>query len=298
MATEVLAPQAHVFAEPHASGDSHVQRRRHTVATSMNYWDDPGDGSAPLPIVVGRGTITNKRPTVRQDVVVTDVSGEEDKYTLSSHGFQYLVGRPSLEKDFVDDAKIDAEYKPECEQLIKDITGARRVFIFDHKVRRGPTHWHGLGQNNLANRGPVTRVHVDQSYDGAELVLRRWLPDEADELVKRRYQIINVWRPIKTILKDPIAVADARSIPEADLVAAKSLYSSINHTGETWTLRPSAAHRWYFKHKQTPDDVLLIKCFDSDTSVARRTPHSAFEDPATVGEEFRQSVEVRCLVFH
>ncbi|KAK3940177.1 hypothetical protein QBC46DRAFT_261583 [Diplogelasinospora grovesii] len=297
MATEVLTPQAHVFVEPHDVADTdNAPKRPHNVATSLNYWKDPGDGSPPTPIIVGRGTISNRRPTIAQPVVVTDVTGEEDKYTLDSHGFQYLRST-SNEKDFTDESKILAEYYPECEQLLKDVTGASRVKIFDHKVRRGPTQWHGLGANNLANRGPVTRVHVDQSYDGAEMVLRRRLPDEADDLVTKRYQIINVWRPIKTILKDPIAVADATSIPDEDLVAARSMYDS--HQGETWTLRPNAAHRFYFKYRLTPEEVLFIKCFDSDIQAkARRVPHSAFEDPEHKDQEYRQSVEVRCLVFY
>jgi hypothetical protein len=178
--------------------------------------------------------------------------------------------------------------------------GARRVHIFNHKVRRGPTQWHHLGLNgqNLANRGPVTRTHVDQSYAGAELRLRYEFPDraEADALVQRRYQIINVWRPIETVLKDPIAVADSRSVPDADLVAAEMVEDDFR--GESWVVRHNPAHRWYFKFRMTPRDVLLIKCFDSDTSgrVARRALHSAFEDPAYRDEVARQSIEVRCLV--
>jgi hypothetical protein len=62
------------------------------------------------------------------------------------------------------------------------------------------------------------------------------LPDEAEELLKKRFQIINVsnsvldgceiyaltlgqvWRPIRPIYKDPLAVADAHSVPDSDLV--------------------------------------------------------------------------------
>ncbi len=105
-----------------------------------------------------------------------------------------------------------------------------------------------------------------------------------------------VWRPIATIRKDPIAVADANSVPESDLVGAALQYPT--HKGETWTLRPNPAHRWYFKRNLSPAEVLFIKCFDSDTSVARRVPHTAFEDADEKDQESRQSVEVRCLVFH
>ncbi|CEJ80625.1 Putative Methyltransferase-like protein [[Torrubiella] hemipterigena] len=268
---------------------------KHNVATTLNYWDDPGDGSKPTPIIIGNGRITNKRPHKPWDFVVTDVSGDEEKYSLDGQGFQYCQ-HESKEQAFTDDKHIEELYYKECEDLIKSVTGARDVHIFNHKVRRGPTQWHHLGFNNLANRGPVTRTHVDQSYDGAERRLRFEKPNDADELVKRRYQIINVWRPIEPILKDPIAVADSTTVADADLVGAEMTEDGF--LGESWVVRHNPRHCWYYKHGMTPKDVLLIKCFDSNDQVARRALHSAFEDPAYRACESRQSIEVRCLVFY
>jgi hypothetical protein len=43
----------------------------------------------------------------------------------------------------------------------------------------------------------------------------------------------------------------------------------------------------------------LIKCFDSKLDGrARRVPHTAFNIPGTEEKEGRESIEVRCLVFH
>lgn len=240
---------------------------RHDVLTLLSYYDDPGDGSPPAPLIIGKENITNVRKHRDLPFVVTDVSGSEDQYTLDSHGFQYHR-QPCTEKDFFDDKKIAAEYYPECERLLKDLTGARRIHIFNHKVRRGPTQWHHLGLKNTFNRGPVTKTHCDQSYVGAEKRLRWELPEEADELLKKRYQIINIWRPIKTIRKDPVAVADSFSVPDEDLISASILENG--HDGRQWIVRPNLEHRWYFKHLLGPEEVLLIKCFDSNTKVARR----------------------------
>ncbi|KAH7090228.1 hypothetical protein FB567DRAFT_577560 [Paraphoma chrysanthemicola] len=268
---------------------------KHHVATTLHYWDDPGDGSRPTPIFIGKGRITNERPHLAHDFVVTDVSGDEDEYSLDGSGFQYYRHK-SGEKDFIDDKVIETAYYDECKQLLKEVTGASRVHIFNHKVRRGPTQWHHLGFDNLKNRGPVTKTHVDQSYAGAELRLRWEFPDEAEELVKRRYQIINIWRPIETILKDPIAVADAKTVPDEDLVEADMTENDF--PGKQWVVRHNPGHRWYYKHRMTPQDVLLIKCFDSDTTVARRALHSAFEDAVYREEASRQSIEVRCVVLY
>ena len=112
--------------------------KKHDVATQLFYYKDPGDGSPPAPSYVGyvsaivsntirtissnvlfRKPETYDRPHVAQDVVVHDISGEEDHYTLDSHGFQ-IYKHESGEKDFQDDGKIKAEYYPETEQLLKD----------------------------------------------------------------------------------------------------------------------------------------------------------------------------------
>jgi hypothetical protein len=123
------------------------------------------------------------------------------------------------------------------------------------------------------------------------------LPAEAETLLKGRFQIINVWRPIKTILKDPLGVAEANSVPDDDLVPVKLIYP--DREGETYSVRPNEGHKWFYVNEQRPEEVLLIKCFDSKTDGrARRVPHSAFVDEERENERTRESIEVRALVFH
>lgn len=62
---------------------------------------------------------TYERPHATLIVTVHDISGNEDKYTLDSHGFQY-VKHESGEKEFEDEEKIKEKYYPEVEQLLKD----------------------------------------------------------------------------------------------------------------------------------------------------------------------------------
>lgn len=162
-------------------------------------------------------------------------------------------------------------------------------------------------------------MHIDQSYTASIGRVAHHLPDEAEALLQKRFQIINVlpptetpplagiendtnsdkvWRPIKTILKDPLAVADAHSVPESDLVGVGLIYP--DRRGETFTVRPNEGHRWYFKYAQRPDEVTLIKCFDTvdEPGVARRVPHTAFVDESEEDKESRESIEVRALVFY
>lgn len=57
--------------------------------------------------------------------------------------------------------------------------------------------------------------------------------------------------------------------------------------------------RWFYKSNLSPEEVILIKCFDSKKDGrARRVPHTAFHVPGTENKEARESIEVRALVFH
>ena len=143
----------------------------------------------------------------------------------------------------------------------------------------------------------MQRVHIDQSYQASKQRVSHHLPTEAEKLLTTRYQIINVWRPIKPIYKDPLAVADAHSVPDSDLVPVALIYP--DRRGETYTVRPNKQHKWYYAYGQTPEEVMLIKCFDSKLDGrARRVPHTAFVNPETESERARESIEVRALVFH
>jgi hypothetical protein len=91
---------------------------RHDVHTSLNYYKDPGDGSAPAPSYVGKPE-TYERPVQPFDVTVTDISGNVGDYNLDNHGF-LIYNHESKEKAFRDEEKIKGEYYPEVEQLLKD----------------------------------------------------------------------------------------------------------------------------------------------------------------------------------
>ncbi|KAF2014871.1 hypothetical protein BU24DRAFT_463615 [Aaosphaeria arxii CBS 175.79] len=303
MSTDRIALDASISIPPREVTTTLTVRN---VQTTLNYYRNPGDGSPPTPVYVGGNTVQNERPTIPVSVTIRDVTGSEKNFTLDTHGFQFIKHESAM-KLFDSESEIKEGYYPECVNLYKQITGASRVLIFGHLVRRGPTHWHSLGNGNAANKGPLHRVHVDQSYAGAELILRKQLLDEAESTLARenRWQIVNLWRPVSTIFKDPLAVAAAASISEDDLVEAKVLYTNQSppwNRNETWAVQPGQGHSWFFKNEQKPDDVLLIKCFDSDekVGVARRAPHCAFRDPEREGHVWndRESIEVRALLFY
>ncbi|KAF2277353.1 uncharacterized protein EI97DRAFT_493302 [Westerdykella ornata] len=265
--------------------------RGYTLEEEEEVLDD--DGSPPHPTYVDRPE-TFDRPFEQHPVTVRDVRGREHEFTLDGNGFQFHKHK-SEEKDFVDDEKIKARYYPEIEQLLKEVTGATKVFIFDHTIRRQAPSAGGDPSRTI--RGPVQRVHIDQSYAAALSRVPHHLPEEAERLLQGRVQIINVWRPIKTVQRDPLAVAEASSVDDGSLVVTELIYP--NRRGETYAVKYDPKHRWYYKSGLTPEEVLLIKCFDSKLDGrARRVPHTAFHVPGTEDKEGRESIEVRTLVFH
>ncbi|KAI9744139.1 MAG: hypothetical protein M1818_002291 [Claussenomyces sp. TS43310] len=272
------------------------------VATTVNYHKDNEDGSPPAPSYAGRAE-TFERPVVAHAVNIHDIRGTEDKYGLDTTGFQ-IMRHKSVETSFVDDEEIKRRYYPEIESILKEATGANRVLIFDHTIRRSPADQRSSATPSekpsekaaAALRGPVQRVHIDQSYSAGRSRVAHHLPDEAEELLRGRHQIINVWRPIRTILKNPLTIAEANSVSDDDLVPTKLIYP--DREGETYAVRAGNGHRWFYLNEQTPEEVLLIKCFDSKTDGrARRVPHTAFVDPERENEAARESIEVRALVF-
>jgi cephamycin C biosynthesis protein len=159
-------------------------------------------------------------------------------------------------------------------------------------------------------------VHSDQTPISAHKRVTR----HASDVPWNRFQLINVWRPLKNPVYDyPLAVADFRTIDVVnDLIPTTLVYPPPLPNGETYSIVYNPQHRWYYWSKMIPDEVLLLKCYDSASralstvkasaaqvdetllkDVAGLTPHTAFYDGqgATEGPS-RQSIEVRALVFY
>ena len=66
----------------------------------------------------------------------------------------------------------------------------------------------------------------------------------------------------------------------------------------TFSVKYNPDHKWYYLSNQTPEEVTLIKCYDSEVDRARLTPHSAFLDETSPKDApHRESIEIRALVF-
>ena len=215
---------------------------------------------------------------------------------LDREGFAVLPHQTAV-RDFYDDDEVRRVYYPEAERLLQRVTGANRVFVFDHTVRRRVA---GVADRAAgAPRQPVGRVHVDHTEQSGPQRIRDFLGEQAKDLLRGRAQVINVWRPIRGPLRDaPLAVCDAGSVAPDDLIASDLVYR--DRVGETYSVRYRAQHRWFYVPEMRSDEVLLLKCYDSARDGrARFAPHTAFTDPTTPDNVLpRESIELRTFVFH
>jgi len=266
------------------------------VEAALNYLapmaDRPRNYTYEPPAGVPRSNIvsdTHIVPVHSARPIAADVS-------LDREGFALLHQRSAV-RDFYDDEEVRRVYYPEAAQVLAEATGARRVFVFDHTVRRRVPGVEDRAAGAL--RQPVPRVHVDHTVKSGPQRVRDLLGDEAEELLRGRFEVVNLWRPIRGPLRDaPLAVCDARTVAADDLVPSDLVYR--DRVGETYAVRFNPQHRWFYVPEMQADEALLLKCYDSATDGrARFAPHTAFEDP-TAGPDVapRESIELRTFVFH
>lgn len=171
--------------------------------------------------------------------------------------------------------------------------------LFDHTIRRRRP---GEADNSADRRQPVSQVHVDQTTASAIARVHRHLPaSDVPKLLEHRFQIINLWRPIATPAIDwPLTLCDYRSVDlNREVIPVKLIFP--DREGETLGVKYNENHKWKYLEGMTPEEFVLIKCFDSiqDGSVAICAPHTGFKDPRTPeGTPLRQSIELRALVFY
>ncbi|MEE2778736.1 MAG: CmcJ/NvfI family oxidoreductase [Acidobacteriota bacterium] len=230
----------------------------------------------------------------RQTMPIGDARALDPKPSLDVEGFA-LVHHATRTDDLYDSAQVRRVFFPEVDRLVRQATGAARVVVFDHNVRCASR----AERKESGAQDPVRFVHCDYTEASGPQRVRDLLSEaEAEDLLQRRFAVINVWKPIRgPVEESPLAFCDARSIAAHDVLGTDLRYR--DRTGEVYSFLHSPDHRWYYYPRMEADEVLLLKCFDSDHQLARFTAHSAFDDPSSpVDAPARESIEVRTLVFY
>lgn len=107
-----------------------------TTTAKLSYFEPPLDGSRPYNNINAGSNGYNDSNWVRavkEDIPVENLRGREDSVTLDTAGFQFYRS-PAKHTSFRNDEEIEREYYPESIELIKKLTGASRVVLFDHSA--------------------------------------------------------------------------------------------------------------------------------------------------------------------
>jgi hypothetical protein len=263
------------------------------VEGSFNYLADMPEKPSIYMYEPPSGVPARNSHGTRHVMRVYDGRAVHAQLSLDSEGFA-LTHHESAVSNFYDPKEVEAVYYPEVERVMKEVTGATRVVVFDHNVRCAPMAKRG---ENGAHE-PVKFAHNDYTIKSGPQRVRDLVPDEADRLLRHRFALINLWRPIRgPVEESPLAVCDAHSIAQRDFVPTDLKYR--DRIGEVYSLAFNPNHRWFYFPQMQRNEALLLKCYDSmEDGRARFSAHSAFEDPTSPpNARARESIEARTLVF-
>lgn len=173
-------------------------------------------------------------------------------------------------------------------------TGASEVVVYLTRVRfEGNQDGNKMSTPNSPSHG----VHSDLTHASCRSVLKDVLTeDEMARLLSHRFIVVNVWRPIKPIKRDPLAVCDWRSVdPTSDILADRRV--TADEVFEFGVPIFNEKHEWYYLSDQQPDEPLIFKQLSSDVASSVTLLHSAFVDPKHVNDPPRESIEMKCFAF-
>ncbi|HEX4409840.1 MAG TPA: CmcJ/NvfI family oxidoreductase [Xanthobacteraceae bacterium] len=270
-----------------------VEKEPESIEAVLNYIVD--DGSKVFTIVATPGandTRTGGTPDPRR-VTIHNGRPHIKSFELERNGFRFVPHNTKV-KDFYDEEEIKRVYYPEMIELIKAESGAKRVVVFDHTLRTADDE----AREAKKIREVVRRVHNDYTEWSAPQRVRDILPDEADDLLQRRFAIIQAWRPIRLPVETfPLAMADAQTLSPDDMIVSER--HAPGRVGQTYAIRYNPAHKWYWFPRMRREEAYVFKVFDSmKDGRARWTAHTAFDDPTSPPHANpRESIEIRTMAF-
>lgn len=111
-----------------------------TVTTKLLYSLPPADGSKPYSYINADPKTGKRERNYEQkafSVEIENLRGKEDTVSLDTAGFGFYQA-PAKHTTFANDEEVEREYYPESIELLKKLTGASRVVLFDHSAYRTP----------------------------------------------------------------------------------------------------------------------------------------------------------------
>jgi len=268
-----------------------------TVRSTFNYTRDTGVMPEVYFYEPPPGTKIHDPGDDPHEMPVLNGWDRANKFSLDREGFALREFRSSFDR-WEDDEAVRRDFYGDVISFLKNEVGARRVVVFDHTIRAKRNEKQQTAEDTTTQRAPVMLVHCDYTPNSGPLRVRQLLPGEAESLLARRVAFYNFWKPLRRRVEErPLAMCDVTSSVEDDFVTMALRYRERD--GEIFVMRHSPRHAWWYFPHMTPEHVVLLKTYDSETDGrARFVGHSAFEDPTSSPDApFRESIEIRTIAF-
>ena len=236
--------------------------------------------------------------TIRNARLAGPFQLDEHGFCLGNHRTQIAAWEQSY--------AADSAYAAEVREVVQRLAGADLVLPMGGMLRDSR-------QTSSTVQPPAAEAHVDFTQRSAERIAerlyRRQQPDGPDY---RRFFAFSLWRALSPPPQDmPLALCEGRSVRDDEgthntkvdvdeIPSGEALFAPIEGE-ESMTaatiFHHSPDHRWWFFPEMTPDEVVLIKFYDSDHSTAWRCPHTAFRDHTRADAKPRRSIEFRGIAY-
>ncbi|KAK8843506.1 hypothetical protein IAR55_007166 [Kwoniella newhampshirensis] len=248
-----------------------------------------------------RVPVTDLRPEIESTEAVAPLDQLKKRgYAVFKHESGLLDQIPSEEGT--------EKYLNETADLLKNVLGCDRVIAWNSVVRRNTTD---TGEKIVAKQQapekgfvPTSRIqpiagvaHVDQNAEWGFELCGKAAGKPAGEF--KRVQIVNLWRPLHgPVTNAPLAMVDPNTLSPSDLGTHASQF------GFGHDIHHSPSQSWAYIRHQMPDEVILLKCYDSDQGKNGEVlfcGHVAVQvdnDAEGLSEELvrpRESIEVRLV---
>ena len=273
------------------------------VIGEINFYSGTTDGKSPLvdtnPTFVWLAT---NYVLVPKPITIHDLRGEEGTVNIDTHGFEVAKYDGQVSDVYDDRSETHQIYKDELANILKTRLGASRVIPFHHVMRaRGRPRT--AGECDSTHKNPIFYPHADNDTPGARLKVKEVLgEEEGEKAMQKRFQIINVWRPLgpNPITNTPLTVCDYSTIDvEKDVHVSGAVHSGISTSYYILSHNNEKPQKWYYMNQMKSDEMFIWKSYDSDPNVAQFGAHTAFIDKSISSTDTEQySIDMRSIVLY
>jgi len=265
--------------------DAHASEA--AVPAKIRYVNAEWKGRDEIPRIGSRET--RRANTSVQDVMVRDSRAlmRADHGTLEESGFT-LARLSNAIEDFRDDRALAHYYYPNVIDMAQRITGAERIFIYNHLIRTETPIDFNDGYARFAHCDYNVK-RLDEMSEGV-LAAHGVAPDPA-----WTYAWFNTWQPFDNpAIHNPMAFLDWSSLPADDVI--DYFYTGRNKDSLVAAPVYNPDHIWRYVPEMTPDEILLFKQMDGRPGRSVYCPHTSFDNPvAPKDAPPRRSIETRLV---